>query len=1058
MNDSSALRFLRRDDGEFESAAGQAINPRYLADEKAVVSELLALARLPDADREAIRRDAGSLVAAARSRRAGKSGIESFLQQYGLASQEGVVLMCLAEALLRIPDADTADRLIADKIAIGQWSDYLGEADSLFVNASTWGLMLTGKLVRDSEIEIRDPATFLRRLAARLGEPVVRTAFRHAMRIMGRQFVMGRDIEEALERAASDEGARYRHTYDMLGESALTEPDALRYLESYRAAIAAVGRSVLSGSPPATWPSVSVKLSALHPRYEFGRQRQVEDELGPRLESLALAAKSAGIALTVDAEEAERLELSLRVMDHLLDQPALAGWDGLGLAVQAYAKRAPDVLRYLQRRADETARVLNVRLVKGAYWDSEIKRAQERGLPGYPVYTRKPNTDVAYLACARILLEGTRRVYPQFATHNAHTAASIIHLAKGGGREFEFQRLHGMGEELYAELTDPAGRGLPCRVYAPVGSHEELLPYLVRRLLENGSNTSFVNRIVDDSLPIEEVIGDPVADVERAGSGPHARIPAPRGLFGPERANSSGINLPDGAEQRRLAAACRDALARPLLSRPIVGGEDRDGERRACRSPALLDRVIGEAADADAALATRAIELAAAAQPDWDHVPAATRARMLRDAADRLERETARFVAICVAEAGKTVPDSIAEVREAVDFLRYYAARAEESFGKALLLPGPTGESNRLGLRGRGVFVCISPWNFPLAIFTGQVTAALAAGNSVIAKPAEQTPLVAAAMVRLLHASGIPGDVLHFVPGRGSKIGPSLTGDPRVAGVAFTGSTDTARLINRSLVAHDGPLPVLIAETGGQNAMLVDSSALPEQVVNDAVTSAFNSAGQRCSALRVLFVQEDIAPRVLELLAGVMDTLAIGDPALLETDIGPVIDAASLATLEEHARMIVVGSRWHHRARLPASLARGHYFAPLTVEIDGIACLEREVFGPILHVVRFHGSRMDQVVDEINASGYGLTLGVHTRIDGVARRIAARARVGNVYVNRNMIGAVVGVQPFGGCGLSGTGPKSGGPHYLPRFATEQTVTINTAAVGGNATLLSLGES
>jgi RHH-type proline utilization regulon transcriptional repressor/proline dehydrogenase/delta 1-pyrroline-5-carboxylate dehydrogenase len=767
---------------------------------------------------------------------------------------------------------------------------------------------------------------------------------------------------------------------------------------------------------------------------------------------------SAGIALTVDAEEAERLEISLQLIDGLLNSPALAGWDGLGLAVQAYSKRAPDVIRYLQRRADATGRVLNLRLVKGAYWDSEVKRAQERGLPGYPVYTRKANTDIAYLACARLLLEGSARVYPQFATHNAHTTASIIHLAKSRGRAFEFQRLHGMGEELYSELTDPAGRAFPCRVYAPVGSHEELLPYLVRRLLENGANTSFVNRIVDESLPVEEVVGDPIADVERAGSGPHPRIPAPQNLFGAERKNSSGINLPDGGEQRRLAAGCRAALAKALRSRPIVGGQEEEGERRACRSPADLDRVIGEAADADAALAKRAIDLAAAAQPEWDRVPAAARAQMLRDAADRLERDMARFVAICVAEAGKTVPDSISEVREAVDFLRYYAARAEEDFGKPRLLPGPTGESNRLALRGRGVFACISPWNFPLAIFTGQVTAALAAGNSVIAKPAEQTPLVAAEMVRLLHASGIPGDVLHLVPGRGSRIGPTLTGDPRIAGVAFTGSTETARLINRSLAAGDGPLPVLIAETGGQNAMVVDSSALPEQVVNDAVTSAFNAAGQRCSALRVLFVQEDIAPRVMELLAGVMDTLAIGDPALLSTDVGPVIDEESRATLEAHARAIVAGAPWHHRAKLPAGLARGHYFAPLAVEIEGLPRLEREVFGPILHVVRFQGSKVDEVVDAINASGYGLTLGVHTRIDSVARRVAARARVGNVYVNRNMIGAVVGVQPFGGCGLSGTGPKAGGPHYLPRFATEQTVTINTAAVGGNATLLSLGES
>jgi len=1058
MNDATMPRFLHSDESEFGSAPGEAINAHFLADEAIVVEEMLALARLTAVERAAIHRDAVELVTAARSRRAGRTGIESFLQQYGLASQEGIVLMCLAEALLRIPDADTADRLIADKISIGQWSDYLGEADSLFVNASTWGLMLTGQLVRASEVETRDPASFLRRLVARLGEPVVRTAFRQAMRIMGRQFVMGRDIEEALERAADDDGARYRHTYDMLGESALTDGDAARYLESYRAAIEAVGRSVRSGSTPASWPSVSVKLSALHPRYEFGRQRQVLDELGPRLESLALAAEKAGIALTVDAEEADRLELSLVLLDRLLDSPALAGWDGLGLAVQAYSKRAPGVIRYLQHRADETGRVLNLRLVKGAYWDSEIKRAQERGLPGYPVYTRKPNTDIAYLACARMLLDGTRRIYPQFATHNAHTAASIIHLAKARGREFEFQRLHGMGEELYAALTDPSGRGLPCRVYAPVGSHEELLPYLVRRLLENGANTSFVNRIVDESLPVEDVVGDPFAEVERAGGGPHPRIPAPRALFGAERANSSGINLADGRAQRELATACAEALSRPLVAAPIVGGQVQDGVRRPCRSPSNPDRVIGEVAEADAATATHAVALAAAAQPEWDRVAAGTRAQMLRDAADRLEHESARFIAICVAEAGKTVPDSIAEVREAIDFLRYYAARAEESFGRPITLPGPTGESNRLGLRGRGVFACISPWNFPLAIFTGQVTAALAAGNSVVAKPAEQTPLIASEMVRLLHVSGIPGDVLHLLPGRGSKIGPSITGDPRVAGVAFTGSTETARLINRTLAAHDGPLPVLIAETGGQNAMLVDSSALPEQVVNDAVTSAFNSAGQRCSALRVLFVQEDIAPRVLELLAGVMDTLAIGDPALLATDLGPVIDAGAVATLEEHARAIVKDARWHHRAALPGALARGHFFAPLAVEIDGIARLEREVFGPILHVVRFAGSRIDEVVDQINGSGYGLTLGIHTRIDSVARRIAARARVGNVYVNRNMIGAVVGVQPFGGCGLSGTGPKAGGPHYLPRFATEQTITINTSAVGGNATLLSLGES
>ncbi len=1056
MTNAPNLAFLRT--GEpFESAAGAAINRLYLADEAAAMAEALELARLPAAERQAIHRDAMDLVAAARRRRAGKGGVEAFLQQYHLASQEGVVLMCLAEALLRIPDAETADRLIADKISTGQWSEYLGEAESLFVNASTWGLMLTGRLVRPADSDLRDPASVLRRLVARLGEPVVRAAFRQAMRIMGHQFVMGRTIGDALERAATGEDARYRHTYDMLGESALTAPDALRYLQSYSAAIAAVGASVEAGSAPASWPSISVKLSALHPRYEFGRRDQILSELGDRIETLALEARDAGIALTIDAEEADRLELSLELLDRLLRQPKLAGWDGLGLAVQAYAKRAADVLRYVGRRADETGRVLNVRLVKGAYWDSEVKRAQERGLPGYPVYTRKQNTDVSYLACARILLDGSRRVYPQFATHNAHTVASIIHLAAARGREFEFQRLHGMGEELYSEVTDPAGRALPCRVYAPVGSHEDLLPYLVRRLLENGSNTSFVNRVVDESLPLEEVISDPVAEVERA-AGPHPRIPLPAALFGPGRRNSAGINLADGREQQSLADACRQALSKPLTAAPIVGGREHPGRARKILCPADLGRVAGEVMEADVALLDQALALATAAQPDWDRTPAGERAAKLREAADRLERDAARFIAICVTEAGKSVPDSIAEVREAVDFLRYYAARAEQEFGQPLALPGPTGEANRLLLRGRGVFACISPWNFPLAIFTGQVAAALAAGNSVIAKPAAQTPLVAAAMVRLLHESGVPGDVLHLVPGPGSSIGSALIADPRIAGVVFTGSTETARLINRTLAAKEGPLPVLIAETGGQNAMLVDSSALPEQVVNDAIQSAFNSAGQRCSALRVLYVQQDIAERVLELLAGAMDLLAIGNPALLSTDVGPVIDAPSLATLEKHAAAIVVGARWQHRVPLPAGLPRGHFFAPLAVEIDGIERLEREVFGPVLHIVRFAASGLDAVIDAINGSGYGLTLGVHTRIDSVARRVAARAKVGNVYVNRNMIGAVVGVQPFGGCGLSGTGPKAGGPHYLPRFATEQTITTNTAAVGGNATLLSLGET
>ncbi len=1057
MSAPRRIAFLCATQDGFQSGPGKATNGRFLADEARVVRELLPLARLDDAAREQVLRSAEGLVESVRRERGGSAGIEAFLQQYDLGSREGVILMCIAEALLRIPDPATADRLIADKIAAGNWEEYLGQADSLFVNASTWGLMLTGRIVRPDPADLESPASFLERLTGRLGEPVVRGAFRQAMRIMGHQFVMGRTIGEALKRASSGDGMRYRYTFDMLGESALTSCDADRYFDAYSSAIQSVGRIARSGTPPEAWPSISVKLSALHPRYEYANRDEVVRTLGPRLEALALESMKAGVAFTVDAEEADRLELSLALFDRLLDLQALGGWGGLGLAVQAYQKRGLDVLRWLATRADATGRLINVRLVKGAYWDAEIKRAQERGLPGYPVFTRKANTDVSYLACARFLLEGTPRLYPQFASHNAHTVAWVMQVARTSGRAFEFQRLHGMGEELYDGLEDGAGIPVPCRVYAPVGSHEDLLPYLVRRLLENGANTSFVNRIIDERVPAAEVVRDPVTEVETYQSIPHPRIPLPVGLFGQERPNSMGINLADGAEQARLAAACLVAASKPWRAVPVVCGRPRDGAGKRLTSPAHRDSVVGEVVEADAALVDEALAAARRAQPAWDRRPAAERAAILEKAADAYERDAAGLVAICVREAGKTIPDSIAEVREAVDFLRYYAARARADFGVPQSLPGPTGESNRLELHGRGVFACISPWNFPLAIFTGQVAAALAAGNSVLAKPAEQTPLVAARAVELLHAAGVPGDVLHFLPGDGAVVGTAMTSDPRLDGVAFTGSTDTARLINRALAARDAPLATLVAETGGQNAMIVDSSALLEQVVHDAITSAFNAAGQRCSALRVLFLQEDIADRVLELLAGAMDLLEVGDPALLATDVGPVIDAEAQALLEGHASQIVQGARWHHRVRLAADHATGTFVAPLAVEIDGIHRLEREVFGPILHVVRYRAEDIDRVIDAINATGYGLTLGVHSRIDGFATRIAARARVGNVYVNRNMIGAVVGVQPFGGCGLSGTGPKAGGPHYLHRFATERTVTINTAAVGGNTALLSIQE-
>ena len=1055
--------FISADGASLESAVGRAINRLWLADEDAVLRELLPLARLEEPARAAVTAEAIALVETVRSARIAHSGMDAFLREYDLGSQEGVILMCLAEALLRIPDAVTADRLIADKLAAGDWAAHLSDGGSLFVNASTWGLMLTGRLVQPDAGTQRDPAGFIRNLVARVGEPVVRTALRQAMRIMGHQFVMGRTIEEALVRAGEGSNARYRYSFDMLGEAALTMRDADRYLDAYARAIDSLGAAARKSrnSTPESAPSISVKLSALHPRYEFAQRRRVHAELTPRIIKLAERAAAAGIALTVDAEESERLELSLEIVDAVLGAPSLAGWQGFGLAVQAYQKRAPDALRWLIARARAAGRRLTVRLVKGAYWDSEIKRAQERGHSGYPVYTRKQCTDVAYLACATLMLDAPDVIFAQFATHNAHTVASILHQARRRGRSFEFQRLHGMGEELYGLVTDPARHGAACRVYAPVGSHEDLLPYLVRRLLENGANTSFVNRIVDSRLPPEEIVADPVAFVDALVSVPHPRIPLPARIFGAERPNSAGINLADGQALADLAGAARAALgtrhhaAAIIDGRPAAKPEAIAARGTKVTSPADRELLVGHVLETSDADVGRALDVAVEAFAGWDRTPAGERAVILERAADLYERQRAELIALCVHEAGKSIADSVAEVREAVDFLRYYAQRARLDFGKDLVLPGPTGESNELSLRGRGVFVCVSPWNFPLAIFTGQVAAALAAGNAVIAKPAEQTALVAAYATRLLHEAGVPGGALGFLPGEGARVGGRLTADSRVAGVAFTGSNDTAAAIHRALAARKGPIAALIAETGGQNAMIVDSSALPEQVVNDAIASAFGSAGQRCSALRILCVQEEIADRVEELIAGAMDELVIGDPALLSTDVGPVIDAEALAGLERHLKEITRGAAWSHRARLPAGLERGSFLAPLAVEIKSITALEREVFGPVLHVLRWRARELDELVDAINATGFGLTLGIHTRIDSTVERVRRRARAGNVYVNRNMIGAVVGVQPFGGSGLSGTGPKAGGPHYLHRFATEQTVTINTAAVGGNASLLAL---
>jgi RHH-type proline utilization regulon transcriptional repressor/proline dehydrogenase/delta 1-pyrroline-5-carboxylate dehydrogenase len=1037
-----------------------AITRAWVRDEAEHVRELLAAARQPAADVEAIQATAADLVRRVRARAQDQGAIEAFMRQYDLGSEEGVLLMCVAEALLRIPDQDTADKLIRDKLGDADWKRHMGQSDSVLVNASTWGLMLTGHLVTLADDTKRDVHNAFQRLMGRVGEPVIRLAVRQAMRIMGHQFVMGRTIDEALARSRKGDNANYRYSFDMLGEGALTTQDALRYQQAYRDAIHAIGRSGMFADALVA-PSISVKLSALHPRYEHAKRERVFAELGPRLLELAQLAQGHGIGLTVDAEETDRLELSLDLIERVLGDPSLH-WNGFGIVVQAYQKRAPFVIDYIADMARRLGRRIPVRLVKGAYWDSEVKRAQVDGQVGYPVFTRKPNTDVSYQANARRLLQARDAIYPMFATHNAQTIAAIHRMAMSAGApgDYEFQKLHGMGDDLYSEVIPRDRLDVPCRVYAPVGSHEDLLPYLVRRLLENGANSSFVNRITDESVAIDELIRDPIETVAGFDSIPHPRIPLPRDLYrsqGHERDNSMGINLANDDQLRALAEQVNAAARSDWRATPLVPGASVSGACVAVSNPADRRDIVGQWQAADNAVVEQALRNAVAAQPAWDATPAASRAAILEHAAELLEQRMPQYIALCTKEAGKTIADGVAEVREAVDFLRYYAGQARKLFGAPEQLPGPTGESNTLQLQGRGVFVCISPWNFPLAIFAGQIAAALAAGNSVIAKPAEQTNLIGHAAVKLLHEAGVPEAVLQFVPGDGATVGAALTRDPRVAGVAFTGSTDTARAINRALAARDAAIGVLIAETGGQNALIADSSSLPEQVVKDAIGSAFTSAGQRCSAARALFVQDDIADKVIGMLAGAMAELKVGDPGLLSTDVGPVIDSDALCLLDEHAGRMRTEAKLIAQATLGDGTAHGSFFAPSAWELQSLDQLTRENFGPALHVIRWKGDQLDYVIDTINASGYGLTLGIHSRIDETIDRIASRAKVGNIYVNRNQIGAVVGVQPFGGQNLSGTGPKAGGPHYLPRFATEKTLTVNTTAAGGNASLLTLGE-
>lgn len=1042
--------FVEREEPAALEGSQRALDRGWALDESDHVRFLLEQSRLDAAARHRIQISAVELVKRVRSRARDAGAMEAFMREYDLSSEEGVVLMCLAEALLRIPDNDTAELLISDKLADANWEAHLGKSESLFVNASTWGLMLTGKLVRMGSTTTRSIGDTLRRLANKSGEPVIRLAIRQAMRIMGHQYVMGDTIDAALGRAMRPDNRRYRYSFDMLGEAALTARDAERYRRAYQEAIGSVGVNSDADSPFAA-VSISVKLSALHPRYEDAQEARVMAELVPILTGLARLAREQRIALTVDAEEADRLHLSLKVFGAVLNTPELAGWDGFGLALQAYQKRAWLAIDWLAEMARDSGHRIPVRLVKGAYWDTEIKHAQIEGHASYPVFTRKCNTDLSFLACARKLLDLPDCFYPQFATHNAHTIAAIAEMA-GTETEFEYQRLHGMGRDLYEEVLEGQGKRAACRVYAPVGDHKDLLPYLVRRLLENGANTSFVNRIVDEKLPPEEVVSDPIAQVESLERLTHPRIPLPVDLYGDQRRNSDGLNF---AHLGARATLKRD-MENHGGQRWIEGSATRSPEGEQRFNPADLDEVVGSVHRCGEEAAEAAVGRASAAQLAWDAMGAAARADILDRIGDAYEQHRGELMALCVREAGKTLKDALAEVREAVDFCRYYALQARLRLAEPVTLPGPTGESNQLRYHGKGVFVCISPWNFPLAIFSGQVLAALVTGNSVVAKPAEQTPLIARRAVQLMHACGVPEDVLIQLPGDG-RLGAALTRDPRVAGVAFTGSTATARIINRTLAERDGPLATLVAETGGQNAMIVDSSALPEQVVRDVISSAFHSAGQRCSALRILCLQREIADRVIEMLAGAMREIRVGDPALLATDIGPVIDQGQLDMLEAHAQRMERQARPLARVELPQDLPRGYWFAPRAYEIDHISQLEGEVFGPILHVQRFAARELDGLIEAINQTGFGLTLGVHSRIDRVQLSIPGRIRVGNAYVNRNMTGAVVGVQPFGGEGLSGTGPKAGGPNYLMRFVTERTLTINTAAVGGNASLLALSD-
>ncbi len=1033
-----------------------AITSAYRMDETACVEHLLGKAEFTIEQQRQINSIAHDLVVEVRKQRHSKSGLDSFIYEYDLSTQEGITLMCLAEALLRIPDSENVDRLIKDKVVKADWEAHLGRSESVFVNAATWGLMLTGRIMSNKETRTKTLVNTFKKLVERTGEPVIRKATMQAMRILGRQFVMGRTMKEALNRARELEQRGYLYSYDMLGEAARTQKGAEEYYQDYQNAIAAIGK-VAKATRVENNPGISVKLSALHPRYEYAKHESVMAQVVPWLLNLAQKAKAVNISLTIDAEEADRLDLSLDIIEAVFSDPSLNGWNGFGLAVQSYQKRAWYVLDWLADLAQRIGRRIMVRLIKGAYWDSEIKFSQERGLESYPVFTRKPATDVSFLACAKKILAHTDVFYPMFATHNAHSVAAILALTQAD-TEYEFQCLHGMGQALYDQIV--AGKynqKRQCRVYAPVGSHEDLLPYLVRRLLENGANSSFVNRIADDKQPVEDIITDPVAKIRSFNEIPHPKIPLPINIYGKDRLNSRGIDLTNIEHLSRLANEMEIALEQEWhVSATVSSAKKVKTEGRAVYDPSNRKRLVGWVTDAGDEEVEQSLAKAAAVAEQWDNVEIDERAQLLEQYADLLDQNRAELMALAIREAGKSIADAIAEVREAIDFCRYYALEARKTLSRQYF-KGPTGEIDSMKCHGRGPVVCISPWNFPLAIFTGQVVAALVAGNPVLAKPAEQTTLIAAHAVSLMHKAGIPRDVVQLVPGPGSRVGAKLVADLRVKGVVFTGSTETARFINQTLAKRDGAIVPLIAETGGQNAMIVDSSALPEQTVMDVLQSAFYSAGQRCSALRVLYIQEEIADKFLFMLKGAMEKLKLGDPGLLNTDVGPVIDSDALAMLEAHAKKMDEEAKLIHKVTMSNECREGTFFQPRAYELKSIKQLQREVFGPILHVIRFKMKNLNQVIADINSTGYGLTLGIHSRIDETVDYIQRRVRVGNCYVNRNMVGAVVGVQPFGGEGLSGTGPKAGGPHYLTRLCTERSLSVNTTAAGGNASLMSLSQ-